>query len=142
MGMGMGMRHVVKIYVKWGRCVMVIFKKSKRRFCVACHQHQHRDGLPRPQAATRSTEPLVVSQHPRPIAAHGIVLTLFSVLFFHLPSQVAATPYLRIPCSSSHLLWAHRTRSLPHSPPLSHHGQKRCIEPYLDAIFPWWKTDQ
>jgi hypothetical protein len=76
---------------------MVIFKKRKRRFRVACHQH--RDGLPRPQAATRSTEPLVVSQHPRSIAAHGIALTLFSVLFFQLPSQskVAATPYLRIP---------------------------------------------
>lgn len=76
---------------------MVIFKKRKRRFCVACHQHQHRDAYRDLKRPTRSTEPLVVSHHPRSFAAHGIVLTLFSVHFFQLPSQVAATPYLRIP---------------------------------------------
>ena len=138
----MGMSYVVEKLSEMGRCVMVIFKKRKRRFCVACHQHQHRDGLPRPQAATRSTVPLVVSQHPPVHRSTWDCSNPLFRTFIQLPSQVVATPYLRIPPSSSHLLCVHRTRSPPYFPPLSHHGQKRSIESYLDAIFPRWKTDQ
>ena len=66
----MAMSYVVEILCKMGRCVMVIFKKRKRRFCVARQFTETSSGH---KPGTRSTEPLVVSQHPGPSQHMGLI---------------------------------------------------------------------
>lgn len=75
----MAMSYVVEILCKMGRCVMVIFKKEKAAFLYCATAYRD---LKRPQAWHKVNRAARRLSTPRSIAAHGIDLTLFSVLFF------------------------------------------------------------